>query len=324
MEWHRDMALEHDYHRLLNLPDLQVAKLVMLEPLGSGSFGSVYRCSLGPLQMAVKRVSKKHLDAHGNEDEAKTASVVRSLINESSLLAALNHPNVVRCLGYEDTLSEFRVFFELLGSGSFWTFMHYRKSQKAPFKDDELLYYAHQVIAGILFLHGKGISHRDIKSANIVLDGNLQLEHYYSSVKLCDFGVSTRKRVPSASGQAASTKVGTEQYSAPEVLQRVPDLDPSRADIWSFAMFLVELLTLDAPYNLEPRESRVALISARILPSNLNTHPLLSPLIESCTDLDPSRRPSALDVIHRLERLLNREPRALSFLSTRNRLSWQR
>ncbi|MDP2436697.1 MAG: hypothetical protein Q8P67_13190, partial [archaeon] len=99
-EWSRDSTLEHDYRRLLNLPDLQLSKLVLLEPLGSGSFGSVYRCSLGPLQMAVKRVGKQHTDQHGNEDEKKTASLVRSLINESSLLVGLNHPNVVRCLGY--------------------------------------------------------------------------------------------------------------------------------------------------------------------------------------------------------------------------------
>ncbi|MDP2434834.1 MAG: protein kinase, partial [archaeon] len=199
----------------------------------------------------------------------------------------------------------------------------HRKSAKSPFQDDELLYYAHQVISGIAFLHDRGISHRDIKSANIVLDGNLKADRYYSSVKLCDFGVSVRQRQTPSLGQASSTKVGTEQYSAPEVLLRVPDANPACSDIWSFAMFLVELLTLDAPYNLEPRERRVGMIASRTLPSNLPHHPQLSPLIDKCTNLEPTKRPTSLEVTNQIERLLNREPRALAFLSARNRLSWQ-
>lgn len=324
-EWELDPSLYQDYQRLLNIPDLQVAQLVLLEPLGSGSFGSVHRCSLGPLQMAVKRVMKT-VDASKGQ---KVSGLVRSLINESSLLAALSHPNIVRCLGYEDRPEEFRVFFELLGSGSFWSFMYYRKTARNPFKDDELFYYAHQVISGIVFLHSKGIGHRDIKSANIVLDGNPKFDRYYSSVKLCDFGVSIRQKSTASSASlsdpssSTTSKVGTEQYSAPEVLSRVQNYDAAKSDIWSFGMFLVELLTLDAPYALDAPAKRVQMIKSRELPSNLVVHPHLTPILDSCARIDPAVRPSSQEILDRFERLLNREPAALAFLSARNRLSWQ-
>ena len=107
-------------------------------------------------------------------------------------------------LGYEKTEKEFLVIFELCLKGSFWDLIYQKKYRKEIFSPTELLHYASEVAAGLNFLHKKNIYHRDIKSANVLVDGDSS-EGYYKIVKLGDFNISTN-RVKS------NTRLGTAQW----------------------------------------------------------------------------------------------------------------
>lgn len=88
---------------------------------------------------------------------------------------------------------------------------------------------------GMAFLHSRGIIHRDLKSANLLLDAG------QSEVKVCDFGLSRQ-----AFETAAMTRVGSVQWAAPEVLLGVAY--GQRADVWSYGVVTWECLTGLIPF----------------------------------------------------------------------------
>lgn len=262
------------------LPDLQSEPIVFHKKLGEGGFSTVYRCAIGPLTCAAK-VYKRTDDRIGKE-----------LVRECMIQTHLSHKNILGCLGYEKTATDFRIFFEYMGLGSFWDVLYRRKVALKPFEPKEIAYYASEVARGLHYLHRNKIFHRDIKSANILVDGDEG--EFFKSVKLCDFNISTYR-------SDAFSRVGTPQYMAPELLNNTEGrpIDTEKADMWSFGMFIVELITLDAPYAGLAEGEYARLISRGILPPNL---PSVKEnkgveLVIKCCNLNPALRPSARDVV---------------------------
>jgi len=114
--------------------------------------------------------------------------------------------------------------------------------------------------AGMAFLHSRGLIHRDLKSANLLLDA----EH--ERCKVCDFGLSREAFLT-----AKMTRVGSVQWAAPEVLLGVAY--GLRADVWSFGVVLWELCTGKVPFDgiSRPELARaVALEGLRLAPPKLD------------------------------------------------------
>ena len=210
----------------------------VLEPIGSGGMGIVYRAEdlrLGRL-VAIKFLSDDAADPDGSRlerfrREARTASV-------------LNHPHI--CVLHEIDDHQGRPFLvmELLQGQ---TLAQRLAAGKPPARD--VLRWAIQIADALQAAHEKGIVHRDIKPSNVFLTTR-------DEAKVLDFGLA--KFTTSAYSDAAQTMfdavqtqrgqaVGTVAYMAPEQV-RGEDLDP-RADIFALGIVLYEMAAGKRPYD---------------------------------------------------------------------------
>ncbi len=152
---------------------------------------------------------------------------------EAQAAASLNHPNITTIHAIEESEDQIFIVMEFIDGDELKDKI---KTGALPF--EETINIAVQIAEGLNAAHKKGIVHRDIKSANIMItkDGN---------VKIMDFGLAK------IGGGSQVTKlgstIGTIAYMSPEQA-RGETLD-QRTDIWSFGIVLYEMLTGGQPFK---------------------------------------------------------------------------
>ncbi|ODQ45933.1 hypothetical protein PICMEDRAFT_17183 [Pichia membranifaciens NRRL Y-2026] len=213
--------------------------------IGQGSFGNVY---LGLNGLTGELMAIKQVDMPQNETERSKKTMVGALKQEISLLKELSHDNIVRYLGSNTDHTRMYIFLEYVPGGSVSSML----KMYGPFEDRLVRNFTRQVIVGLVYLHSRGIIHRDIKGGNILVDNN-------GSVKIGDFGISKKTAVddpdPAAAAAAAaaspkpnkrSSLQGSVFWMAPEVVKQVAYTD--KADVWSVGCLVVEMYTGRHPY----------------------------------------------------------------------------
>jgi dienelactone hydrolase/predicted Ser/Thr protein kinase len=201
-------------------------KYRIVEEIGRGGMGVVYKAEDIRLQRSV---ALKFLPPHVAEsDELKERFLV-----EARAAAALSHPNI--CVVHEVGESEERPYIA----------MEYVEGEtlrdrikKRPLNPEEALDIISQVATGLGEAHRKGIIHRDIKSANIMVTDKGQ-------AKVMDFGLA--KLRGGCSLTRSQTTLGTVAYMSPEQA-RGDELD-QRTDLWSLGVVLYEMLTGELPFR---------------------------------------------------------------------------
>ncbi len=185
----------------------------ILEKLGEGGMGVVYKAEDTLLNRSV---ALKFLHATGD---------LPRLLREARAAASLNHPNI--CAVYEVDLERGFLAMEFVEGDPISARIAGR-----PLRAEEALGLAVQIGEGLKAAHDKGITHRDIKSGNILVTRQGQ-------AKILDFGLAR------LAGQAALTRegavAGTPGYMAPE--QASGDTADNRTDIWALGAVLHEMLT---------------------------------------------------------------------------------
>jgi predicted esterase len=205
---------------------LIAGKYRIVEEIGRGGMGVVYRAE----DIKLKRsVALKFLPPHlMDSPELKERFLI-----EAQAAAALSHPNI--CVIHEVGESEDRPYIA----------MEYVEGEtlrdrirKGPINTEEALNIITQVAAGLGEAHGKGIIHRDIKSANIMVSEKGQ-------AKVMDFGLA--KLRGGSSLTKSQTTLGTVAYMSPE--QASGDEVDQRTDLWSLGVVLYEMLTGGLPFR---------------------------------------------------------------------------
>ncbi|ELR15923.1 serine/threonine protein kinase [Acanthamoeba castellanii str. Neff] len=148
--------------------------------------------------------------------------------------------------------------------------------------------YAAQMLKGLIYLHEKNVTHRDIKASNILitLDG---------LVKLADFGIATTGNA--GDGDQSDLVEGSPFWMAPEIIQLDP---PSTAcDIWSLGCTVLELITGEPPYFDMPAMSALFKIVQDDHPPIPDTFSEgLQDFLLCCFKKEPSERATATQLLN--------------------------
>ncbi|KAJ1946163.1 mitogen-activated protein kinase kinase kinase [Linderina macrospora] len=234
--------------------------------IGKGSFGHVYvaiNAATGEV-IAVKQIAlPKFLSPMSTEEEATGGGssnavnsidkagreeAIRMMHTEVELLKDLDHENIVQLLGFEITGGLMSMFLEYVPGGT----VHSLVQQHGPLPEPVVHSFLKQIVAGLQYLHDRGILHRDIKGPNILVDET-------GTCKISDFGISRRIDYDPAKhaddnddgGEKNSRKknlraVGTVPFMAPEVARK--HVYSSSADIWALGCVTLQMWSGQQPW----------------------------------------------------------------------------
>ncbi len=217
-------------------PSLIANRYRLLEPIGEGGFGVVFRAHDLKFQ-PPRLVALKLLHLNLIND----AQICADLRREAGILAGFNHPNILRVLDFEVTPDLAYIVTELAAGGSLEHQLRPDATQPPlPLLPAQVAAYLEQICRGLDEIHAKGQVHRDIKPANILLDGT-------GRVLLADFGVAlTLNNAVSSRLVTAMVAWGTAEYAAPEVWD---DKVGKASDIYALGVLAYQMLTGHTPYQ---------------------------------------------------------------------------
>jgi serine/threonine protein kinase len=161
--------------------------MTLLRRLGHGAFGDVWEARLHQregLRVAVKVLSTRAVDEDGDLVDSSADEDFR---NECAALQRLDNPHLIKFIGFGFTeKAQGFIVTELMAGGSLESALHDRE-RELPWQIRVSI--GLQVALGMDGLHQRRMLHRDLKSANVLLDENFK-------AKVCDFGLSRVVRPP--------------------------------------------------------------------------------------------------------------------------------
>ncbi|KAM0967580.1 hypothetical protein FF1_016098 [Malus domestica] len=258
--------------------EIDASMLRYEEKIASGSNGDLYQGSYCGRDVAIKVLSTERLN-----------ETMKEFTQEVYIMRKVRHKNVVQFIGACTKPPKLCIITEFLSGGSMYDFLH---KQRGVLSLLSLLRVAIDVSRGMNYLHQNNIIHRDLKAANLLMDGT-------GVVKVADFGIA---RVRAESG-VMTAETGTYRWMAPEVIEHRPY--NHKADVFSFGVVLWELLTGKLPYeNLTPLQAAVGVVQKGLRPTiPSHTNPMLMELMERCWQQDPSLRPEFSEIVNMLQHL---------------------
>jgi serine/threonine protein kinase len=258
----------------------QLGHYVIKAHLGAGGMGVVYLAFDSRLH---RDVALKLLPDFGTDPKAR-----ERLLHEARSASALNHPHV--CTIYDVRESDDRTYLV----------MEYVEGQPLSalipaggFPVETLAIYGSQIAGALAHAHGRGVVHRDLRSANIVVTPEGQ-------AKVLDFGLATREILTDHgdtetvmrggdSGAVSGGVSGTLAYIPPEVLRGARG--DARADIWALGVVLYEMASARLPFRGHtPFELSGNILHEPPLPLPDHVPPTVRAIVLRCLAKDPSQR----------------------------------
>ena len=211
-----------------NLVGQKILHYNVIDKLGEGGMGVVYKAEDTKLK---REVAIKFLPHHISSD----AEERQRFEIEAQAAAALNHPNITTIYSIENSGSDVFIVMEYINGVELK-----EKIKKQPLSLELSLNIIGQIADGLGTAHKKGIIHRDIKTANIMVT-------QAGLIKIMDFGLA--KIGGTSHITKFGTTLGTTAYMSPE--QARGEKVDKRTDIWSTGVILYEMLTGRFPFKGE-------------------------------------------------------------------------
>ena len=285
----------------------RIANYQLLETLGQGSSGTVYRAQESS---SLREVALKTLTLSLSDTESLLRDLSASNQIQSSL--ALRHSSIVRVRRIDTVASELIVEMDYERGFTLKELLVF-SGALPPEKAREI---AASLLKALAYSHKRGTLHRNLKPSNVFLTKN-------GEIKLSDFGFAQTAQtcIPTGIPQ-------TYAYASPDELASVPKADV-RSDLWSVGAVLFEMLTGKPPFPISHRESRQNARQIQrsspspALPKELaNAYPALAVALKRSirTEKSNEKEPPFATAQEFLEALEADEPsRQLSSITAKNR-----
>ena len=254
-----------------------IGKYEVVEKLGQGAFGAVYRCidQFAHRHVAVK-IFKGRFSSSGNSEAEARANT------------KIIHPQIARLLDH-GRLSERNVeylVFEHVEGDTLATLL----KQQESFTQERSLQILRSLCEPVSEIHAAGVTHRDLKPANIIINDD-------QKAVLLDFGVAIHE---SQQLQMEDHVAGTQPFMSPEQLQgQLSQLD-GRSDIWALGVILYEMTTGALPFP-----SREAILQGHFRPPSMRKPNLSKQIDEICNQCLRVKLTERVGSITQLLRLLD-------------------
>jgi serine/threonine-protein kinase len=213
---------------------VKLGRYEVVRELGKGAMGIVYLAK-DPLIGRLVALKTIRPAAHSDDDETKEFQ--QRFVREAQAAGILNHPSIVTVhdIGQDEPSGVSFIAMEYVEGQNLKEVL----AQGRPLAFEQIADIVAQVADGLDFAHSKGIVHRDVKPANIILLDGLR-------AKITDFGIA---KIASGGANLTSTGqfLGTPNYMAPEQIKGSP-VD-GRTDLFSLGICLYECLTRRKPFG---------------------------------------------------------------------------
>lgn len=255
--------------------------LLFDKKIGEGSFGKIYVGRWLEQQVAIKTIEGELTDDQRDEfvREVKIQSRLRSPRVVSLYAACLEPERACLVMEYIENKSLREVLDTI---------------KLNPEQQKQIAY---DLACGLYYLHSKKVIHRDLKSANVLIDKDFR-------AKIADFGLS---KMAAPDIKTAAKRSEAYSWFAPEIYKG--QLPTAKSDIYSFAVILWELFTSKQPFAGKSDQEIISIIQKgghETITSDIPEE--YADLIRQCWSSDPLQRPDALTLARTIDNIMVRPP----------------
>ncbi len=247
-----------DENNLVDGMPSTIGRYKVLEGIGFGAMGAVYR-AFDPLIKRALAIKTIRLDIPRQSPQYK--SFIERFYHEARISGTLSHPNIVTLFDIGEDGGVPYLAMEFVEGETIALLLE----RGTRFKPEKVIGLVSQIAAALDYAHSKGVIHRDVKPANLML-------YEGDRVKVADFGIA---KLVDAEMTQSGTLLGTPSYMSPE--QAMGEKLDGRSDIFSLGVCAFEMLSGEQPFpgnNVTSILYKLVHVEP-IEPSNLETNGLI-------------------------------------------------